>query len=80
MTLYGAPWSSAYVMPRLIAGWTVAYCLLWLCWVLAAPVIAESVRHQAKPQHLCPMIQVRHGIGPNLKTYAKGVDLCSTSR
>ena len=57
-----------------MAGWTVAVILLWLCWSVAAPLVARPstiTYHQ-----ICPMIQVKHGIGSDLKTFRRESDFC----
>lgn len=63
---------------RLLAGWSFALGLIWLCWVLMAPIVAEHNYRPPVSQHLCPMIKVTHGIGPDLKTYTRAVDRCAT--
>ena len=63
-------------MADLIAGWTLAFCQLWLCWALAMPII------QDKPpavNHVCPSLRIVHGVGSDLRTYQKEVDLCSNT-
>lgn len=60
-----------------IAGWLLFWCLLWLCFALAAPVIAEAKREPVVFEHICPMIQLSHGIGGDLKTFVRARDLCA---
>lgn len=64
-------------MANLIAGWTMAFNLIWLCFALAAPVIAEVKREPVVFEHVCPMIQLSHGIGSDLKTFVRARDLCA---
>lgn len=63
-------------MPNLIAGWAMAYCLIWLCWATGAPIVAEAYGKPATLQHICPMLQIKHGVGPDLRTTTKVRDLC----
>lgn len=63
---------------RLIAGHCLAYCLIWLCWALAAPIVAEAARVEPKPDAICPWLQIRHGVGSDLKTYIRVRDLCQS--
>lgn len=65
-------------MPNLIAGHLCAYCLLWLCWATMAPVVAEAARVEPVRQHVCPYIQISHGVGSDLKTFTKAKDLCAS--
>lgn len=66
-------------MANLTAGWLMFWCLLWLCWATCAPVVADAYRERYKQpaQHLCPMLQMRHGIGGDLRTYTRVKDLCA---
>lgn len=64
-------------MPKLIAGWLLFYCLAWLCFALAAPVIAEAKRKPSDNQHICPYLIISHGIGSDLKTFVRARDLCA---
>ena len=64
-------------MPNLISGWCMAYCLLWLCWATGAPIVAEAYRKPPTLQHICPMLQIKHGVGSDLRTVTKVRDLCA---
>jgi hypothetical protein len=63
-------------MPNLIAVWLLFYCLAWLCWALAAPIIADAAKVPAREQHICPMLVISHGIGADLKTFTRVRDIC----
>lgn len=65
-------------MPSLIAGHLAAYCLVWLCWAVGAPIVAEAARIEPPRHHICPLLQIRHGVGGNLKTYTRVRDLCQS--
>jgi hypothetical protein len=65
------------MLSRRIAGDMMAICTVWLCWVLLAPIVADRGRAEPAQQHICPMLLVTHGIGPDLKTYTEARDLCS---
>ena len=64
-------------MPNLISGWVMTYCLIWLCWSTGAPIVAEAYRKPATLQHICPMLQIRHGAGSDLWAVTKARDLCA---
>lgn len=59
-----------------MTSWFVFWSLLWLCWTLGAPVIAEAVRQPVPVQHICPYLQISHGVGSDLRTTTKVRDLC----
>lgn len=61
----------------LIAGHLLAYCLIWLCWAVGAPIVAEVTRVKPVAQHLCPYPLIRHGVGSDLRTTIKVRDLCA---
>lgn len=61
------------------AGDTAAFCTLFLTWALLAPVVAGPIQPAAVP-HNCPSPQVRHGVGSDLRSYQRTVDLCSQAR
>jgi hypothetical protein len=64
---------------RMIAGNVVAICTVWLWWASLAPVIAGGFKPAAQVHmHICPYISVMHGVGSDLKTWAKERDLCGT--
>lgn len=64
-------------MANLTAGWLMFWCGLWLCWATCAPVVAEAYRKPAPLQHICPMLQIRHGVGSDLRTFTRVKDLCA---
>lgn len=64
-------------MPSLVAGWLMFWCLLWLCWATGAPVVAEAAREPVRADAVCPYLVITHGIGSDLRTYAKVRDLCA---
>ena len=64
-------------MANLISGWLTFYCLIWLCWATGAPVVAEAYRQPATLQHICPMLQIKYGVGSDLRTFIKVRDLCA---
>ena len=64
---------------NLACGWYVAYILTVTTWGLLAPVVAEKVRVRPVPQVVCPMLDIRHGIGSDLKTYTIARDVCATT-
>lgn len=61
-------------MANITAGWTWAFCQLWLCWALAITIIHDK---QPSTKHVCPSLRIVHGVGSDLRTYQKEVDLCS---
>ena len=63
-------------MPKLIAQWWIAMLTTWLVWVLLAPIVATAGRHE-QARHDCPSIRVTHGVGSDLRTFKKAVDLCA---
>jgi len=65
------------MLSRRIAGDMVAICTVWVVWAVLAPIVADKARVEPPRQHICPMILVTHGIGPDLKTYTEVRDLCS---
>ena len=67
-------------MPNLIAGWLMFYVLIWSCWAVGAPIVAEAYREPVDYQHICPMIQIRHGVGSDLRTFTKARDLCARNQ
>lgn len=64
-------------MANLTAGWLMFWCVLWLCWAACAPVVAEAYRQPIDYQHICPMLQIRHGVGSDLRTFMRVKDLCA---
>lgn len=66
-------------MPKLIAGWMMAFNLLWMCWALGAPVVADAARQPARYEAICPYIVVTHGVGSDLRTWVKERDLCASN-
>ena len=50
--------------------------LLALAWMLGAPVAAGPVGVDVQPIS-CPKLVMRHGIGPDLRTFTRVRDLCS---
>lgn len=64
-------------MPSLIAGWLLFYCLAWLCWAVGGPIVAEAYKQPAKAQHVCPMPIVKRGVGSDLRTFRRVMDLCA---
>jgi hypothetical protein len=67
-------------MAKLTAGWTWAFCQLWLCWALMAPLLADNNRQEHKAQSICPMRYVTYGVGSDLHTFKKEFDICSQSQ
>ena len=63
-------------MPKLIAQWWIAMLATWLVWALLAPIVATAGRNELA-RHDCPSIRVTHGVGPDLRTFKKAVDLCA---
>lgn len=66
-------------MPKLIAQWWIAMLTTWLVWALVAPIVATAGRYE-QARHDCPHILVTHGVGSDLRTYSKPMDLCSQNR
>lgn len=64
-------------MANLIAGWVMFFNLIWLCWALAAPVVADAAREPVRYDAMCPHIEVTHGVGSDLRTWVKARDLCA---
>ena len=64
-------------MANQIAGWFTFYCLLWLCWALGAPVVAEAGRTPIPMHHVCPYLVFKHGVGSDLRTFTEVRDLCA---
>jgi hypothetical protein len=67
---------------NLIAGWCVFWLLLSHVLMLAAPVVADAYRDkqpQPRLQHICPKLQVSHGVGSDLRTWTKARDLCAAT-
>lgn len=63
-------------MARLIAQLLIAMLTTWLVLALVAPVVATTAaREQAR--HDCPKLKVTHGVGSDLRTFKKAVDLCA---
>lgn len=63
-------------LSRIMTGWFVFWSLLWLCWALGAPVVADAARQPTVYHHICPMLQIKHGVGSDLRTTTKVRDLC----
>lgn len=63
-------------MPKLIAQWWLALLTTWLVWALLAPIVATVGRNE-QARHDCPKIKVTHGVGSDLRTFKKAVDLCA---
>lgn len=61
---------------RKAAGDTMAVVTLWLSWALLAPVTV-GYRELPEPKHTCPVPYTQHGVGSDLKTYARRVDRCA---
>lgn len=64
---------------RRAAGDLVAILTLFTLCTTLAPIIAGPVPASYIP-HVCPWPKVVHGVGGNLKTYAKKVDLCARNK
>lgn len=64
-------------MANLIAGWMMFYFFAWLCWAVGAPIVAEAAREPVVYQHICPMLEIRHGVGSDLRTTTMVRDLCA---
>jgi hypothetical protein len=54
----------------------MAICTAWLCWAVLAPIVADKARAEPTQQNICPMPAIKHGIGPDLRTWTKSRDLC----
>lgn len=57
------------------AGTALAVILIWAAWAGLAPIVAG---HPAlpEPRHECPNPYLAHGVGENLKTFARPADRC----
>jgi hypothetical protein len=44
---------------------------------LVPPVVADAARQPTVYHHICPMLQIKHGVGSDLRTTTKVRDLCS---
>jgi len=60
-----------------ILGWVTAQCLIWLCWALGAPIVAEAARTPIPRHDICPYLIIKHGVGSDLRTFTEVRDLCS---
>ena len=59
------------------AGDLMAINTVWLVWVLLAPITMG--KHEIpKAKHVCPAPYVSHGVGSDLRTFAKPADRCRT--
>ena len=63
-------------MLKPIAEWLVVMMAAWLVWALVAPIVATAGRNE-QARHDCPSIRVTHGVGSDLRTFEKAVDLCA---
>lgn len=63
------------MLSKRIAGDCVAFCAVWLCWTVLAPIVAGPII-QPLVLHNCPAPRTIHGVGADLRTYAKRVDQC----
>jgi len=63
-------------MPKLIAQWWIAMLTTWLLWALVAPIVVTTAARE-QVRHDCPKIKVTHGVGSDLRTFKKAVDLCA---
>lgn len=61
---------------RAAAGDSVAVLTIWLAWALLAPITA-GYREVPVPKHTCPMPYTQHGVGSDLRPYARRVDRCA---
>ena len=61
---------------RQVARITLAICTAWLLWALLAPLIAGPVPQPVVP-HNCPAPETVHGVGSDLRTYARRIDRCA---
>lgn len=59
-----------------LPGWLAFWLLWWHAIAVAVPVVAGPIKPAVQPMS-CPSIVVTHGIGRDLKTWAKARDLCS---
>ena len=64
-------------MANLFAGWCVFFLVVTHFLMLTAPVVADAYRKPAPLQHVCPMLQINHGVGSDLRTYTRAKDLCA---
>ena len=64
---------------NLIAGWCVFWLTMAHVLMLTAPVVADAYRARyAEPlPHICPMLQISHGVGSDLRTITRAKDLCA---
>ena len=63
-------------MLKRIAGWLVGMMVFLLMWMLLAPIVATAGRNE-QARHDCPKLKVTHGVGSDLRTFKKAVDLCA---
>ena len=63
-------------MPKPIAEWLVVMMAALLVWALVAPIVATAGRNE-QARHDCPKLKVTHGVGSDLRTFKKAVDLCA---
>ena len=64
-------------MANLTAGWLMFWILLVHTAMITVPVVAEAYRQPIDYQHICPMLQIRHGVGSDLRTFTRVKDLCA---
>lgn len=64
-------------MPKLIVQWWIAMLTTWLVWALLAPITFEARRVIQPIGYNCPSLAITHGVGSDLRTFKKAVDLCA---
>lgn len=67
-------------MPKLIAQWWIAMLTTWMVWALLAPIVFEARKVIQPISYNCPSLGITHGVGSDLRTYAKRFDTCSMYR
>ena len=63
-------------MLKLMAQWWIAMLTTWLALALLAQIVATAGRNE-QARHDCPKLKVTHGVGSDLRTFKKAVDLCA---
>ena len=65
-------------MAKDIAGWLTFCFLLWFCWAVGAPIVADAGRQPIPMHSICPYAVIKHGIGADLRTFTEVRDLCAS--
>jgi hypothetical protein len=64
-------------MPNLIAGWCVFWLLMVHTAMITVPIVADRYKIKPAAQTVCPMLQIQHGVGSDLRTFTVAKDLCA---